>query len=281
MGRLFADAGKAINDKVRLYSQVGHALVVAREEGTDPYAAIETVLPWERYVASITEADTLARPAAFESLPLLGEAHGQVRRYAPRFLAAFDFRAAPVARGVIEGIDTLRGLYRDHKRALPTDAPVAFLRKQWKPYVLTEAGLDRALYEMAALTELRNSLRSGDVWVPGSRQFKDFEDYLLPQERFATMAATGSPTVGLPADGNQYLEARLALLTEKLERVEHLASTGELPDITIESELLSITPLKTAVPKAAARLENEVCALLPHVKITDLLLEVDRCSCLA
>ena len=272
----FADAGKAINDKVRLYSQVGHALVVAREEGTDPYAAIEAVLPWESYVASITEADTLARPAAFESLPLLGEAHGQVRRYAPRFLATFDFRAAPVARGVIEGIDTLRGLYRDHKRALPTDAPVAFLRKQWKPYVLTEAGLDRSLYEMAALTELRNSLRSGDVWVPGSRQFKDFEDYLLPQERFATMAATGSPTVGLPADGNQYLEARLALLTEKLERVEHLASTGELPDITIESELLSITPLKTAVPKAAARLENEVCALLPHVKITDLLLEVDR-----
>jgi ribosome-associated translation inhibitor RaiA len=40
----FADAGKAINDKVRLYSQVGRTLV-AREEGTDPYAAIEAVLP--------------------------------------------------------------------------------------------------------------------------------------------------------------------------------------------------------------------------------------------
>lgn len=61
-----------------------------------------------------------------------------------------------------------------------------------EPYVLTEAGLDRSLYEMAALIELRNSPRSGDVWVPGSRQFKDFEDYLLPQERFATMAATRS-----------------------------------------------------------------------------------------
>ncbi len=287
MGRLFAEArrkheqrfteaGKAINDKVRLYSQVGHALVAAREEGTDPYAAIEAVLPWEQYVASVTEADTLARPAAFDSLPLVGEAYGQVRRYAPRFLETFDFRAAPVARDVIDGIDTLRNLYREHKRTLPAEAPVAFLRKRWEPYVRTDAGIDRSLYEMAALAELRNSLRSGDVWVPGSRQFKDFEDYLLPKAQFEAAAATGSPTVGLPADGDQYLKERLSLLAEKLKRVEYLASTGELPDITIESELLSITPLKTAVPKAAARLENEVCALLPHVKITDLLLEVDR-----
>ena len=192
MGRLFAearrkheqrftDAGKAINDKVRLYSQVGHALVAARKEGTDPYAAIEAVLPWERYVASIREATERARPAAFDSLPLLVEAYGQVRRYAPRLLKTFDFRAAPVARDVVDGIEMLRSLYRKHKRTVPEEAPLAFLRKRWEPYVRTDAGIDRSLYEMAVLAELRNSLRSGDVWVPGSRQFKDFEDYLPPK----------------------------------------------------------------------------------------------------
>jgi len=35
------------------------------------------------------------------------------------------------------------------------------------------------------LTELEKGLRAGDVWVPGSRQFKDFEEYLLRRERFA------------------------------------------------------------------------------------------------
>jgi len=142
MGRLFAearrkhqhrftDAGKAINDKVRVYSQVGHALVVAREKGTDPYAAIEAVFPWEQYVASILEAAVLARPAAFDSLPLLGEAYGQVRRYAPRFLETFDFRAGQVARNIIDAIETLRTLYKKNKRMLPEQAPVAFLRKRW------------------------------------------------------------------------------------------------------------------------------------------------------
>jgi ribosome-associated translation inhibitor RaiA len=34
---------KAINDKVRLYAKVGAVLVEAREQGNDPFAAIEAV----------------------------------------------------------------------------------------------------------------------------------------------------------------------------------------------------------------------------------------------
>ncbi len=41
---------------------------------------------------------------------------------------------------------------------------------------MTDAGIDRRYYELCALSELKNALRSGDIWVQGSRQFKDFED---------------------------------------------------------------------------------------------------------
>jgi hypothetical protein len=37
------------------------------------------------------------------------------------------------------------------------------------------------------MTELRNGLRSGDIWVKGSRQFKDFQDYLLPPAVFTEL----------------------------------------------------------------------------------------------
>jgi hypothetical protein len=43
-----------------------------------------------------------------------------------------------------------------------------------------DAGIDRHYYEFCTLSELHNTLRAGDVWVSGSRQFKDFEDYLIP-----------------------------------------------------------------------------------------------------
>jgi len=46
--------------------------------------------------------------------------------------------------------------------------------------------MQRQLYEFAVMSELKNALRSGDVWVLGSRQFKDFDEYLLPARRSLT-----------------------------------------------------------------------------------------------
>ncbi len=65
----FQVAGKAINDKVRLYSRIGRALLEARQSGTDAFAAIESVIPWEAFVASVTEAQKLAPSDDFDYLP--------------------------------------------------------------------------------------------------------------------------------------------------------------------------------------------------------------------
>ena len=48
----FQESGKAINDKVRLYGKVGRALLEARENGVDAFAAIESVIPWPLLDAS-------------------------------------------------------------------------------------------------------------------------------------------------------------------------------------------------------------------------------------
>ena len=56
----FQASGKAINDKVRLYGRIGQALLDAKRSGGDPFAAIETVIPWERFEASVGEALKLA-----------------------------------------------------------------------------------------------------------------------------------------------------------------------------------------------------------------------------
>ena len=56
----FHDSGKSINDKVRLYGCVGQALIEAKKNGGDPFAAIESVLSWDAFAASVTEAQKLA-----------------------------------------------------------------------------------------------------------------------------------------------------------------------------------------------------------------------------
>lgn len=182
--RAFAEQGKAINDKVRLYARVGAALVEAREQGRDPFAAIEAVVPWASFSASVKEAAELARDEDFSALSLIDEHYPQLRRYGPKLLDTFEFRAAPVARSLLAAIEMLRRIHREGLRKVPTDAPIAFIRQGWKEHVLGADGIDRRFYEICVMAELKNALRSGDISVVGSRQFRDFEDYLMPRTEF-------------------------------------------------------------------------------------------------
>lgn len=290
IGKLFSDAkrkhaedfqgqGKAVNDKVRMYSRVGKALIAARQAGTDPFAAIEAVVDWESFTRSVTEAEKLAQPESFDPLPLIVEGYGAVRRYAPRFLAAFTFKAAPIAQKILDGIQTLQKMNLAQARVVPKDAPTEFVKPRWEPYVFTrdgKDGIDRRFYELCVLSELRNALRAGDIWVAGSRQFRDFEEYLLPQERFQVLQKAKELPVAIETDGESYLKGRLDLLREKLQEVERLASTGQLPDAQITEELLKIKPLAKSVPNEAEQLEEEIYGIMPHLKITALLMEVDQ-----
>jgi hypothetical protein len=108
--------------------------------------------------------------------------------------------------------------------------------------VFTSSGFDRRYYELCAVTELKNALRSGDIWVPGSRQFKDFEDYLLPSPLFESMHTSGSLTLGTDGSFDRYWSEREALLRRELEKVDSLAARRQLPDAEIADGILKVTP---------------------------------------
>lgn len=271
----FQEAGKAINDKVRLYGRVGQALLDAKACGSDAFAAIEAVMSWDDFTASVAEAQQLARPGDFDYLHLIGEGYTAVRRYAPAFLEALALRAAPAGQGVLDAVEVLRHMNATSSRKLPADAPTGFVKKRWARLVQTETGLDRRQYELCVLSELKNALRSGDVWVQGSRQFKDFDTYLVPAATFSTLKQTDALRLGVATEGDAYLRDRLSLLEAQLTTVNQLAAANDLPQALITATGLKISPPETAVPPAAQALINQVAAMMPRVKVTDLLLEVD------
>ncbi len=118
--RAFAEQGKAINDKVRLYAKVGAALVAAREQGRDAFAAIEAIVSWEAFSESVREAGQLAREESFDALSLITEHYPQLRRYGPTLLETFEFRPAAVARDLVDAVEVLRQMNRDGSRKVPT-----------------------------------------------------------------------------------------------------------------------------------------------------------------
>ena len=80
---------------MRLYSQIGQALVDAKRSGNDPFAAIETILPWEAFAKSVIEAQKLVRPVDFDFLLHISDSYATLRRYAPEFLDALKLKAQP------------------------------------------------------------------------------------------------------------------------------------------------------------------------------------------
>jgi hypothetical protein len=118
-------------------------LVAAREQGRDPFAAIEAIVSWEAFSASVSEAERLARNEDFDALSLITEYYPQLRRYAPILLETFEFRPAPVARDLIDAVEVLRAMNRDGVRKVPPDAPAGFIRRKWESYVFGSEGIDR------------------------------------------------------------------------------------------------------------------------------------------
>jgi len=269
-------SGKAINEKVRLFWRVGRALLEAKQSGGDPFKAIESVIPWEAFTRSVTEAEKLAQSEDFDYLHRIGDGYSQIRRYAPAFLDALSLKAAPAARDILRAVETLKALNAENARKVPDGVPTGFVKKRWEGLVFTEAGVDRRFYELCTLSELKNALRSGDIWAQGSRQFKDFDEYLLPAERFASLKQAGELPLAVDADCDKFLNARLLLLGQQLTSVNRMAKAGELPDAIITESGLKITPLANSVPEEADALMQQAYGLMPHVKITELLMEVDE-----
>lgn len=183
---------------------------------------------------SVTDAQKLAQPEDFDFLHRIGESYATLRCYAPAFLDVLKLRAAPAAKNVLEAVEVLRGM--KNARKVSADAPTGFIKPRWQKLVMTDAGIDRRYYELCALSELKNSLRSGDIWVQGSSQFKDFEDYLVPPEKFASLKQSSELPLAMMTDCDQYLHDRLTLLEAQLATVNRLAAANELPDAIIIAE---------------------------------------------
>ena len=135
-------------------------------------------------------------------------------------------------------------------------------------------------YELCTLSELRDRLRAGDVWVRGSRQYRDFETYLIPSNVFVEMQRKPLP-LDINTDLSIYMAERRQCLQTKMDEVATKARNQVLPDVSLEEGKLRISPLKKNTPPSAVDFAEHAYTLMPHVKITELLAEVDGWTRLA
>jgi TnpA family transposase len=268
--RRFQATKRDVAKTLLLFRRTISALKQAQQTGEDGVAAVDREVGMKRLEESLPIIGAVADVAEQDLLVTAAERYSALRRFSPRLLAAFRFESNVPHDPLLAAIEMLKSMDRDGVRALPKRPPASFLPPKWRKLVFANGAADRRLYETAVLATLRERLRGSDIWVAGSRDYRAFEDYLLPAQT-ALNGISDDPET----DPGRYMKIRAAALDEKLKFVMARASRGELDGVEIEEGNLYIARMKPVVPDAARDLAIRLNGMLPRVRITEVLSDVD------
>jgi len=266
---------RTTNEKLMAFQEIGRILLDPAVPDWRLREAIYTQIPREDLRSSVEECDTLIRPKDDNCYDFLANRYAFIRRFAPEFLDALRFRSNTEGDQIIEALEILRDLNRTGKRNIPDDATLDFVPKSWLPYVVDKDGtVARRYYEMCALWELRNALRSGDIWIDNSRRYADPETYLIPRERWCSFRSEACALLGVPEDGASRIFDRHKELEAALSEFDRALPHNS--QVRIEKDSLIVSALTAEVlPDSTRELQELITERLPRVELADLLIEVD------
>jgi len=119
-------------------------------------------------------------------------------------------------------------------------------------------------------------LRSGDVWITGSKQYKDFDSYLLGKNSFLSLLDSGDLPLVINTNFEEFISEKKEQLNDRIEKLNVLIQeSSEI--VKIKNNRLSISPYKgDVIPEEAKNVLKKIYDQIPRIKITSLLLEVDQ-----
>ena len=267
--RVFASSTRDVGRLMRMFHRTIDALGAARDGDFDAFTAVDQAVGWDKLLRARSEVETIAALADEDPLVRAADRWVTLRKFAPALLEAVDFKATRGSAPTLAAVETLRELNRSGRRDVPADAPMPF-KKEWRTLVAEGGKIDRRLWETATMAHLRNKLRSGDVWVERSTNYRRFDSYLLPINEVAPIAAD----LALPATADEWIAARARELDWRLKRFAHRLARGKVEGVTFDNRKLSITPVRASNPDGVDGLASRIDALMPRVRITELLHEV-------
>jgi hypothetical protein len=300
---LFDQAVSARESRAR--SKTDEALVERAKKGEDRQLLVDVILPVladpsvpDEQVGGILRGkigmsrlrEVMAGP--WRPLPkdhgrlsALDASYSYPRQFTPNVLAAIDFKGGLGTTDLMAAVAILRTLNETGGRKVPADAPGSFVPARYADYLAkARKGGDDSAYrhywELCVILGLRDGLRSGDVYVPGSRRYADPATYLYTPAQWKPRQAGYCRLVGKPAKAADALEQGREELHTALAEMEN-ALAGVLPDdtgtIRLDADHHLVVPKLTAedIPAEARELKEELSGMLPFAPIASLLIELD------
>ncbi|WP_105492038.1 Tn3 family transposase, partial [Escherichia coli] len=252
--------------------KLGRALLAARDGNTDIESVITASLGWEGLIASMEAAASVASSHHCSELDELIGRQKSLRKLGRLIFSAFSFRAFRPDDSVLLAIGYFQAFY--HGRKLPKQIPLDFMSHKWRRRVIHGENTDLQAWEVAVFVHLRERLKTGDIWVDGSRAWRSFEDYLLPHHVFGQMRAESRLGLAIPDNFAEWRAERTTTLNAKLKALAKAASENAIPDAELSSRGLSVSPIREEESDKIKALSRKLYMLVPRIRITSLLAEV-------
>ncbi|PZG52237.1 hypothetical protein C1I98_07005 [Spongiactinospora gelatinilytica] len=233
----------------------------------------------------VTTGGWKALPKDHGRLSEMASSYSYLRQFTPLVLSAIDFHGGPGTTELMRAMAILKELNRTGGRKVPNGAPTVFVPTRYADYLekARKGGDDTAFrhyWELCVLLGLRDGLRSGDVFVPGSRRYADPATYLYTPEQWEPRRAEFCRLVRKPAKAADALEQGKQELHTALAELETTLA-GALPDdsgaVRLDDDDHLVIPSLSAedIPAEAKELKDELAGMLPFAPIASLLIELD------
>lgn len=276
---------RKMNSHLTIFTKASEAFLLARATGDDPVQALLDAVSEAQLQATVDSAKQFLRPEDLDSLDLIESRYVPMRKTLLSLYQALDFqpfRKSEPSLQALEHVSTLAKLRRrvtgkeQKVGKMKMNAPLGHLTQRWRKHALEGDTITPNYYEAAAFEALKGRVRSGDVAVSGSRRYRPFEHYLLPAADFEQLTEKQQTRLVVNKDAEVYLAAKQQEIVQKLAALQESIGKVEGSLVLDEKGHLHLPSLEKAVPEEVERLQKRVYALLPHIPLADLLLEVDN-----
>lgn len=269
-------------DKIKLLQELVKILIDPNVSDAELRKTIYKIVPETKLQLTFAECEKLNEPLDENFFKMLGKNYSYLRQFIPTFLNALPLDGNAETKGLLEAVNILKKLNDNKKRRIPDDVPFDFVSAEWKQYVFDkDHRFARKYYEFCVLFELRLKLRSGDVWVEGSRRYAKLESYLIPLDEWEKIRPQVCELLNISTNAASRIKLRQAELQElygQFDRFFDKTKSSEMEKITVRMEkgqlIVSKLPGEDPTPSSQA-LKEEIINRLPEIELTDLLIEVD------
>jgi hypothetical protein len=200
--------------------------------------------------------------------------YGRLRQFLPAFVA-LPFQAAVGSESLLAAIGILRELDAGARAMVKPDDPHGFVPAAWRPYLVENGKIDRPIWEISLAFAIRDALRAGNLFLAESREHVSFWNLIYDERRWQETRNEAYGRLGLPSEPQAFLDQLVAALDQAARAAARGLSANSFAAVQ-DGRLKLRQSDALPVTRAVRRLRETIKASMPHVRIEDLLQDVDE-----